>query len=101
MVLAHYSEAKLRKQLKNLLSKYIDTNTHIPIFFGSRVNGKATDRSDIDLGILGNTPLDSKTLGLIKDGVENLPILYKIDVVDFATVSENFRQVALQKYEQV
>jgi len=35
----------------------------------------------------------------IQEEIENLPTLYKIDVVDFYDVSEKFREVAKQHIE--
>ncbi len=79
----------------------MNLDKHQLIIFGSRVNGKASKWSDIDLGILGPTEIPSNIMGNIKDDLEEMPILYKIDVVDFASVSQKFRNIALQSYEQI
>ncbi len=64
--------------------------------FGSRAKGTARQGSDYDFGIEGPSPVEWRTLGAIKDDAENLPTLHKIDVVDFATVSEGFNRSARQ-----
>ena len=64
--------------------------------FGSRADGTARERSDYDIGILPENELKNGELGEIKEELENLPTLYKIDVVDFSNVSENFYTVAMQ-----
>lgn len=69
--------------------------------FGSRAAGTARERSDFDIGIDGPTPLPSAVKFRIEDRLEQLPTLYKIDVVDFATVSSAFRQYALQHTEDL
>ncbi|EQD25410.1 MAG: nucleotidyltransferase domain-containing protein [Nitrospirae bacterium] len=61
--------------------------------FGSRVTGKATETSDLDLAIIGDTPLDFETLAALRDAFSASRIPYKVDVVDWATVSEAFRKL--------
>ena len=70
-------------------------------FFGSRVTRENTARSDYDVGIeaAGSVPLIA--LGEMKDTLADLPILQKIDLVDFANVSEDFKAVAKQNIEVI
>jgi len=65
------------------------------------VSGKGNERSDIDIGIQGAKPISVSASSEIEEEIENLPILYKIDVVDFSKVSEKFKQVALEKIEYI
>jgi predicted nucleotidyltransferase len=73
---------------------------HVPdpayriFLFGSRAEGTARERSDIDIGIDGPGPVPLETLSLIQEELEEAPTLYTIDVVDFARVPEKFRRVA-------
>ena len=73
---------------------------HVPdpsyriFLFGSRAAGTARERSDIDIGIEGPAPVPRVTLAAIEDDLDEAPTLYSIEVVDFARVSETFRQVA-------
>jgi predicted nucleotidyltransferase len=67
--------------------------------FGSRVTGKSSDRSDIDIGIEGQAPVPPGVLAKIEEDINALPTLYKIEVVDFKQVSQGFRKVALRKIE--
>jgi hypothetical protein len=41
------------------------------------------------------------TLRAIREELEDLSTLYSIDVVDFATVTNEFRQVALEHIEPI
>lgn len=76
---------------------------HIPdrsyriFLFGSRAEGTAQKRSDIDIGIEGRGPVPFETLTAIADDLENLPSLHSIDVVDFSRIPERFRQVAHER----
>lgn len=99
MKLEHYSEQKLKKEVKKIVGKYLNLNDYKLFFFGSRVNGKNISRSDIDIGIEGKNPLDIGVLARIKEEISNLSILYKIDIVDFKSVDEDFYKVAKQNIE--
>ena len=101
MILQNYPEKKFKVEIRSLVGKYLDLNKHQLIIFGSRVNGSASKWSDVDLGILGSDKVSSSVMGNIKDDLEEMPILYKIDVVDFASTSQEFRNIALQNYEQI
>ena len=61
--------------------------------FGSRAKWRAKEYSDLDLCILGKTPLSFRTLGLLEEAFEDSDLPYKVDVVDWATTSESFRQI--------
>jgi predicted nucleotidyltransferase len=87
----------LGEDLEKIVSKYIEPGHGYELFFfGSRVTGKNAERSDIDVGIKGKEPLPSGALSAIKEEIEKLPTLYKIDFVDFADTAKVFNKVALE-----
>ena len=61
--------------------------------FGSRVNGTAKGTSDLDLAVIGENPLDFQTLGALRDAFSESNLPYKVDVVDWETISETFREI--------
>ncbi|WP_407276515.1 restriction endonuclease subunit S [Halothiobacillus sp. DCM-1] len=61
--------------------------------FGSRAKWLAKEYSDLDLCIVGETPLSFRTLGLLEEAFEDSDLPYKVDVVDWATTSESFRKI--------
>jgi predicted nucleotidyltransferase len=65
--------------------------------FGSRAAGRGDPRSDIDLGVDLGHPVDLETMSGLRDAFDDLPILQKVDIVDFATLDEAFRRVALER----
>ncbi|MHB8092090.1 MAG: nucleotidyltransferase domain-containing protein [Syntrophales bacterium] len=69
------------------------------VLFGSRVTGKARDRSDFDIDVLGDIPLPLKTFYEMEDRFEGIETLYRIDLVDLTRVSPEFRREALKKTE--
>lgn len=101
MKLAHYSVEQLKKDIIAVIGKYLDLKEYRVFFFGSRVNGKGDDRADIDVGIEGPRPVPGAAMVEIREALENLPTLYKIDVVDFKEVSDGFRRVAFRHTETI
>lgn len=99
MRLEHGSEEKLKKDILQIIGKYLDLSKHKVFVFGSRVTGRGSDRSDIDVGIEGKEEIPSMLMGKIKDEMEELPTLYKIDAVDFSKLSDKFKEVAREKIE--
>jgi type I restriction enzyme S subunit len=61
--------------------------------FGSRVLGKARPVSDLDLAVVGSVPLSFEKLAALRDAFSESNIPYKVDVVDWATTSESFREI--------
>lgn len=99
MRLENYPEEKLKKELLNIISKHINLEKYDVFFFGSRVSGKGDERSDIDVGISGSESLSLDVISEIKEEIEELPILYKIDVVDFTSAEEKFIKIAEKNIE--
>lgn len=101
MKLEHTSPKKLEQQIKELVGKHVDLTQYKLFFFGSRVRGDSFERSDIDVGIEGSKPLDLIIKMKIEEEIDNLPILYTIDFVDFKNVGERFYKDAIQHREYI
>ena len=84
-----------------IIGAHVDLSRYKIFVFGSRVSGKGDERSDIDIGIKGPQEIPLASMAKIREEVEELPILYKIDVVDFANVSEQFKKIALKNAEYI
>ena len=97
----YVSEETLKKHIKEIAGRHLDLNKYKLFFFGSRVTNRGSEHSDIDVGILGNTSVPEKVLGQIKEDLEEAALLYSVDIVDFFSVSEQFKQVALQDIEYI
>lgn len=71
--------------------------THVPEYevwaFGSRVKWTAKAYSDLDLAVISNQPLSLSTIARLKDAFDESTLAIKVDVVDWATTSESFRQI--------
>lgn len=70
-------------------------NTWLPTrevrIFGSRARGTPKPYSDLDLVIMGDTPLPLSTLGQLQDAFANSDLPWRVDVVDWASTSPAFQ----------
>jgi len=101
MKIEFYPEEKLKKEILRIFERHLDLRKYKIFFFGSRVKGDNFERSDIDIGIKGKEPVPLAVKFEIKEDLEKLPTLYKIDLVDFVQVSSDFKKMALKHIEYV
>ena len=94
-------DKKAEAQIKKIISKHLDLRKYKVFIFGSRVEKGARKFSDYDVGILGEKAAPSRKLALIEDELEESNLVYKVDVVDFAAVDNNFRKVAMKKIRKI
>ncbi len=101
MKLESYSEKKLKKEILKIVGKHLDLKLYKVFFFGSRVKGDNFPRADIDIGVEGPRKLSLLIKIKIEEELEELPVLYKIDLVDFKDVGQRFKKEALKHIEYV
>lgn len=99
MITIYYPDEELKKNLLKITEKHLGGTDYKLFIFGSRVTGKGSDRSDIDIGIESSSLIPLSNLIKVKEELDNLPTLYKFDVVDFAQVTDKFRKVAMEHVE--
>lgn len=84
-------EAQQLNEVLNILSEVVPT---VAVWaFGSRVTGTARKHSDLDLAIMTSEPL---LLSIMADLVEKFSesdLPFKVDIVDWSTTSEAFREI--------
>lgn len=69
--------------------------------FGSRVNGRPQKFSDLDLALVSNEKIDWRIIERLKDAFSESDLPIMIDVVDFNSVSENFRKIIFENHSVV
>lgn len=62
--------------------------------FGSRVRGDNRQYSDIDMGVEGKQQLSGQDYFNLTDALEESDLPYRVDVVDFSTVTDHFKHKA-------
>ncbi|AOF52939.1 hypothetical protein BKG91_06905 [Rodentibacter caecimuris] len=76
--------------------------TYLPDYevraFGSRVKGTARKFSDLDLVVMSEQPLSLQRFADVSEAFSESDLPYKVDLLDWATTSEGFREIIAQKY---
>ncbi len=91
--------AQIKQWLQTTLEENLRDISYRAFIFGSQANRAELIRSDIDVGILADDEIPAVNMIRIGNAIEDLPMLYKIDLVDFTQVSEKFRSIALKNVE--
>lgn len=84
--------------IRQVIANHLSGN-YSAFLFGSQAGLPELKRADIDVGIDAKRPLSNLEEILIWAELEDLPTLYKFDLVDFARVDPGFRKIALNKIE--
>ena len=92
-------EQDIKDAILAIASKYLDVRNYTIFFFGSRVSGTGSERSDVDIGIEGEAPIPLEIMAKMKGDIAELPILHSIDIVDFGNADDNFKEVAKKSIE--
>ena len=66
--------------------------------FGSRVSGTARRFSDLDLVVMGERPLSLSAVSALLEDFTESDLPFKVDVVDWATTKEAFREIIEKEY---
>ena len=77
--------------VREILRKHVPH--HLVWAFGSRARHKAKPFSDLDLAIITEQPLSLALSASLSEDFSNSDLPWKVDVVDWATTGESFRQI--------
>jgi predicted nucleotidyltransferase len=90
-------EDQILNWIREGLLRYADElSGYQVVLFGSRARRNHRERSDFDIGVVGEAPLSLKTYYRISDFLESLPILYRIDWVDLNRAMGKLKENALE-----
>ena len=57
--------------------------------------------NNIDIGVIPKSELSARQMQSIKGSLEELPTLIKIDFIDFSSVSDEFKSIALMNTKDI
>jgi len=90
-------EEKYLAEIRRILAKYVpDCEVRA---FGSRLEGKARDFSDLDLVLVGSEKLSWRRIESLKDAFASSNLPMTVDVIDWHAISDEFRAVIENNYE--
>lgn len=82
--------------IQNILRQYLpDTEVWA---FGSRIKGNAKRYSDLDLAVITTRSLALATQSHLAKAFSESDLPWRVDIVDWASATEQFKQVILQDY---
>ena len=88
---------ELKSQIMGVIGKHLEMDRCMVVLFGSEALGKATKRSDIDIGVDCVEPIsDSIFLEMERALNEEVDTLKKIDLVELSGLDEDFLLFALK-----
>lgn len=91
---------RLTPQQAHMVSDILQT--HLPgrevWVFGSRVGDHPKPYSDLDLVVQGDAPLPAAILSALKEAFEESDLPFQVDIVEWASTSEKFRQIIAANY---
>lgn len=82
---------KERVIVEKILQRHVPQ--HAVWAFGSRVTGTTKKTADLDLAIISEQPLSLELQAALREDFDNSLLPFKVDIVDWATTSESFRQI--------
>ena len=85
--------------IKRILAEYV-ADCEV-LAFGSRGNGTAKKHSDMDLAIVGKSKIKRRVKMLLREAFEESNLPFRIDIVDYNTISDAFRAIISEKYEVI
>ena len=91
---------EIEQAVARIIRRHLGSEYRV-FLFGSRAKGTARRGSDYDIGFEGPVRVDLSTLFAIKEEVEELPTLHKIDIVDFTGTSTSFQRVAKMRTKPI
>ncbi|MFO7731050.1 MAG: nucleotidyltransferase domain-containing protein [Spirochaetia bacterium] len=87
------------EEIKGILSQHVP-GCEVRVF-GSRVNGRAEQFSDLDLALVCAAKLDHHTLERVKDAFAESDLPIQIDVHDWHSLSDSFKKIIEAGYENI
>lgn len=84
--------------VKKIVLENIPKDKFNVFLFGSRARDKHRFGADIDIGVKGEEKLEEKIKSIIKDEIDESIVPFKVDIIDFYEVSDDFKKVALKDY---
>jgi len=85
-----------REELQRILQQHLSGYTVWA--FGSRVTGSHKPYSDLDLVIVTEQTLSLEQMASLREVFDESDLTIRVDLIDWATASDSFRRVILQRY---
>ena len=88
---------EILEEVKAILSQYL--HGYQVWAFGSRVNNDPKSHADLDLAVVGDSPLPLQTYAQIKLAFEESSIPFRVDVVDWCRIAPSFQDIIRRNHD--
>lgn len=92
-------EKEQLKLIQTILRKYFP-NAEIRVF-GSRYKHTNKPYSDIDIAIIEKQKIDLTTYCRVKEELEESNLKYRVDLLDWHSISKEFQKIIEEGYEKI
>ena len=87
------------KMVKSILKKHI---ADVEVWaFGSRVGGSPKKYSDLDLAVIHDGSLSIQKFAMLEMAFSESDLPIKVDILDWATTTENFKNIISKNHEVI
>lgn len=83
--------------IKRILTEYV--GDYEVRAFGSRIAGTAKNYSDLDIAIVARNKIQRRTKMLLREAFEESDLPFRVDVIDYVAISDEFRTIIDAQYE--
>jgi hypothetical protein len=90
---------EIRIQIRDAIRPFFPAGTVKIVLFGSQANSPELQRADFDIGLISSESIPPSVLTTIREALEDLPVLYPIDLVEMSKMSTSFQRFALAHSE--
>jgi len=100
--IAEIKEREIRpilNRITEIVRGHLPEKSYRIMLFGSWATLESLSTSDIDVAILGDDPVHDLAMVRIREEIDRLPTLRKVDVVDLWTVEDRFRKNVMEHAE--
>ena len=85
------------ERIRRILAEYVgDCEVRA---FGSRVIGTSKDHSDLDLAVVATNKIERRTRMLLREAFEESDLPFRVDIIDYNAVSNEFRTIIDAQFE--
>jgi predicted nucleotidyltransferase len=82
--------------LKKLVLDHLKDEKAKVVLFGSRARKDNRPFSDVDIGVIPYGEFHEIKITLLRDELENFNVPYRVEIVNFSEVSEDFKKEAFK-----
>ncbi|MCK5565083.1 MAG: nucleotidyltransferase domain-containing protein [Planctomycetes bacterium] len=94
---------KISKEQLKIVNEILDD--YLParevMAFGSRTMDNPKPYSDLDIAVMGESPVDFKTLALLKDAFSESDLPMRVDILQWCKINPEFKKIILSQLQVI